>query len=179
MSAANSDRGGMAEAETLVIERVFDAPRELVFEAWTTPELLLAWFAPRGCTIRFASIDVRPGGRFHSCIHNPAFGECWCVGEYLEVVRPQRIVYSSALADRDGNRIDAAQAGHHADWPRETIVRVTFEEEGGRTRLQLRQNASLALAKQTGAYPSWLEMLDALERELRTAGLTTEFLDAP
>ena len=150
------------DAENIVIERIFDAPREMVFEAWTKPEYLVAWFAPRDCTIEFPRIDVRPGGGFHSRIRNPAFGDCWCVGEYLDIVRPQRIVYSIAIADGEGQRIDAARAGHHPDWPAETIVSVTLEDLHGRTRLTLRQNAPLALAKETGAYPSWLEMLDGL-----------------
>ena len=51
------------------------------------------------------SIDVRPGGRFHSCIHNPSFGDCWCVGVYREIVRPERIVYTLATADSEGNEI--------------------------------------------------------------------------
>lgn len=155
-----------AEPDTIRIERVFDAPRELVFEAWTNPGHLLAWFAPRGCTISYAHIDVRPGGRFLSRIQNPSFGDCWCVGEYLEVVAPERIVYSIAIADGKGNKLDAAQAGHHPDWPQETIVRVTLEDDHGKTKLTLEQNASTALAKQTGAYPSWLQMLDELERFL-------------
>jgi uncharacterized protein YndB with AHSA1/START domain len=154
------------EAETILIERVFDAPRELVFEAWTNPEHLLAWFAPRGCTVSYSHIDVRPGGRFLSRIQNPSFGDCWCVGEYLEVVAPERIVYSIAIADSKGNKVDPAHAGHHPDWPRETIVRVTLEDDHGSTRLTLEQNASTALAKQTGAYPSWLQMLDELDRFL-------------
>ena len=166
MHSGSGSPRSKAAPETIRIERVFDAPRELVFEAWTNPEHLLAWFAPRGCTISYPQIDVRPGGRFLSRIQNPSFGDCWCVGEYLEVVAPARIVYSIAIADSKGNKIDAAQAGHHPDWPQETIVRVTFEGERGKTRLILEQNASAALAKQTGAYPSWLQMLDELDRFL-------------
>lgn len=160
--AAKSSQAAAPEAQTIVIERVFDAPRELVFEAWTSPEYLVAWFAPRGCTIRFKSIDVRPGGRIHSCISNPSFGDCWCVGEYLEIVRPERLVYTLDIANSEGKRISAAEAGHHPDWPEENIVSVTFEEQHGKTKLTLRQNAPLSLAKQTGAYPSWLQMLDRL-----------------
>jgi uncharacterized protein YndB with AHSA1/START domain len=166
MSAKDSKRPVVEGSDTIVIERVFDAPRELVFEAWTTPEYLLAWFAPRECTIRFSRIDVRAGGGFHSCISNPSFGECWCVGVYQEIVRPERIVYTIAMADSRGNKIDSAQAGHHPDWPQETIVSVTLEDDRGRTRLTLRQNAPASLAKQTGAYPSWLQMLDRLDELL-------------
>lgn len=141
---------------------MFAAPRELVFEAWTKPELLLQWYAPRGCTIRFAAVDVRPGGRFHSCIHNPSFGDCWCVGVYREIVRPERIVYTLATADSEGNEIEPVQAGHDPRWPRETLVTVTFEDVRGATRLTLEQNVLESLAKHTGAHPSWLEMLERL-----------------
>jgi uncharacterized protein YndB with AHSA1/START domain len=160
MPARVADRS--AAAGTIRIERIFAAPRELVFEAWTKPEYLLQWYAPRGCTIRFAAIDVRPGGRFHSCIHNPSFGDCWCVGVYREIVRPERIVYTLATADSAGNEIEPAKAGHDPRWPRETLVTVTFEDLRGATQLTLEQNVLESLAKHTGAHPSWLEMLDRL-----------------
>jgi uncharacterized protein YndB with AHSA1/START domain len=169
MHARSADRS--ADTRTLLIERIFDAPRELVFDAWTKPEYLIQWFAPRGCTIRFVEIDVRPGGRFRSCLHNPSFGECWCVGAYKEIVRPERIVYSLAIADNAGNEIDSAQAGHDANWPRETLVAVTLEDLGGSTRLTLEQNVLESLARQTGAHPGWVQMLDRLaELVVRRSG---------
>lgn len=164
----NETRPAEAGAKTIVITRVFDVPRELVFEAWTRAEYLLRWYAPRGCTIHFSKLDVRPGGAFHSCIHNPAFGDCWCIGEYREIVRPARLVYTLAIADERGNRIEPAQTGHDPDWPAETLVTVTFEEQDGKTRLTLRQNVLESLAKRTGAYPSWLDMLDHLADTLST-----------
>jgi uncharacterized protein YndB with AHSA1/START domain len=160
MPARAADRS--AAAGTIRIERMFDAPRELVFDAWTRPEYLLQWYAPHGCTIHFEAIDVRPGGRFHSRIRNPRFGDCWCVGVYREVLRPERIVYTLATADSAGNAIDPVKAGHDSRWPRETVVTVTFADVRGRTKLTLEQNVSEALAKHTGAHPSWVEMLDRL-----------------
>jgi uncharacterized protein YndB with AHSA1/START domain len=154
-----------APDRTVVISRVFDAPRELVFEAWTKPEYLLRWFAPHGCSFHIERIDVRPGGGFHSCIRDGSF-ECWCVGVYEEIVRPERLVYTLAIADRDGNKVAPATVGHDARWPPETRLDVTFEELDGKTRLTLRQNVLESLAKQTGAYPSWLEMLERLEELL-------------
>jgi len=165
MSAGIAERSA---AGTIRIERVFAAPRALVFDAWTKPELLLQWYAPHGCTIHYAAIDVRPGGRFHSCIHNPSFGDCWCVGVYREIVRPERIVYTLATADSEGNEIEPAQAGHDPRWPRETLVIVTLEEVRGGTKLTLDQNVNEALAKHTGAHPSWLQMLDRLQALLGT-----------
>lgn len=162
----SENRPADAGAQTIVIRRRFAAPRELVFEAWTNPDYLPRWFAPRGCRIHFSLLDIRPGGQFHSCIHNPAFGDCWCIGTYKEIVRPERIVYTMAIADEHGNRVEPAQAGHDPDWPAETLVTVTFEDDHGNTLLTLRQNALESLAKRTGAYPSWLEMLDRLTETL-------------
>ena len=163
MSARNAD-----DARTLRIERRFDAPRELVFDAWTRPEYLMQWYAPHGCTVHIAKLDARPGGRFHFCIRNPSFGDCWCVGAYREIVRPERIVYTLATADSEGNEIEPVQAGHDPRWPRETLVRITFEAVRGGTKLTLEQSVSEALAKHTGAHPSWLQMLDRLDALLAT-----------
>jgi uncharacterized protein YndB with AHSA1/START domain len=81
---------------------------------------------------------------------------------YKEVVRPERIVYTLATADRDGNQIEPVQAGHDPRWPRETLVTVTLTDVRGSTRLTLEQNVLESLAKHTGAHPSWLQMLDRL-----------------
>jgi uncharacterized protein YndB with AHSA1/START domain len=148
------------------ITRVFDAPRDLVFRAWTDPEQLNRWYAPTGCAIRFEKIDVRPGGRFHSCITTPDGHECWCVGEYREVVPPERLVHTMLVADAAGTEMEPTAVGMDPDWPRETVLTVTFEDLGGKTRLTLHQTVSEALAKRTGAHPSWLSMLDRLAGQL-------------
>lgn len=165
MTVIRHDLAESPVAEVL-IRREFGAPRRLVFEAWSDPAHLAAWFAPRGCTLEIRALDFREGGRFHTCIRNPDFGDCWCIGTYLEVVRPEKIVFTMATADEDGTIIEPAAAGHDVQWPRETIVTVTFAEQQGKTLLTLHQTVSEALARKTGAYPSWLEMLDRLSETL-------------
>ena len=127
-----------SEREVL-ITRVFDAPRELVFRAWTDPEHLIRWFAPRGCTTHFRELDLRQGGVFHSCVRCPDGHDCWCKGVYREIVEPERIVYTLAVSDADGNLVDPAEVGMDPDWPRETILTVTFTELAGKTQLSLHQ----------------------------------------
>src|SRR5205823_3886874 len=84
------------------IEEAFSSPRERVFDAWINPHLLEQWFAPSGCTLHIVRIDVRPGGGYHWCIKNPAFGPCWSIGTYVEVVRPERLVFTSVVANAEG-----------------------------------------------------------------------------
>jgi uncharacterized protein YndB with AHSA1/START domain len=148
---------------TLSISRIFDAPPQLVFDAWIDPEKLLRWYAPTGCTTSFRLIDVRPGGRFHSCIRTPDGHDCWCVGTYREIIEPERLVFTMSVANEKGEVIEPAAAGMDSNWPRDCVIEVTFKEQGEKTLLTLRQSVSETLAKQTGAHPSWLSMFDRLE----------------
>lgn len=149
------------------ITKVFNATRDRVFKAWTDPELLKQWFAPEGCTIFYTEIDIRVGGRYHSCIDNPAFGKCWCIGEYKEIIVPEKIVFTMINADEDGNPIAPSAIGMDKDWPGETLVSITLTENDGKTTLTLRQNVSETLARKTGAYPSWLQMLSHINDVLQ------------
>jgi uncharacterized protein YndB with AHSA1/START domain len=148
------------------ITRVFNAPRKLVFTAWTDPEHLARWYAPDGCTVFFKRFEFRPGGSFHSCIKTPNLHDCWCTGTYLQIMEPEKIVFTMTVADENGNPVDPAFAGMDPDWPGDTTVTVTFTEQDGKTTLTLHQTVSESLAKRTGAHPSWLSMLNKLAAEL-------------
>ncbi len=150
-------------ANEVFIERIFNAKIEKVFSAWTDPEKLMKWYAPDGCTVHFKKIKIETGGQFHSCISNPRFGDCWAIGTYKEVLPNRKIVFSLVNADEKGNPINPVDIGMDPDWPGETLVTVTFTEENGKTKLQLRQTVSQELAKKTGAYPSWLQMLNNMQ----------------
>jgi uncharacterized protein YndB with AHSA1/START domain len=145
------------------IKETFNASIERVFEAWTNPEKLMKWYAPEGCTIHFKKIEIETGGQFHSCISNPQFGDCWCVGEYKEIIPNSKIVFTMINADENANPINPTEIGMDPDWPGETLVTVTLTEENGKTKLQLRQTVAEELAKKTGAYPSWLQMLKNMQ----------------
>ncbi|MCW3061659.1 MAG: hypothetical protein JWQ02_3480 [Capsulimonas sp.] len=159
----NSGKAVVGEdTREIVITRVFDAPRSLVYTAWTDPDQLKRWYAPNGCTMEIVKFDFHVGGGLHLCIHNPKFGDCWCAGVFQEIVVPERLVYTLSFADKQGNFMEPAEMGMKANWPRETTVTVTFVEQDGKTTVTLHQTVLESLAKQTGAYPSWLEMLDRL-----------------
>lgn len=154
----------------VLIPRLFDAPRELVFKAWTTTEQLERWYAPTGCTVNFLKNDLNDGGVFQYVIRNPKAKDRWCKGVFQEIVIPKRIVYRLVLTDEQGNELNAADTGMDPEWPSETIVTVTFIEQNGKTRLTLHQTVSESLARRTGAYPGWIEMLDKLEAEVLAGG---------
>lgn len=146
----------------LLINHLFNASPELVFKAWTDPEQLKHWYAPDGCTIEFKSINVKEGGSFHSCIHDPIHGECWIMGTYQEVVAPERLVFSMILTNEQGQTLRSVEAGKAEDWPEEILTTVTFKPIGNQTTVSVHQTVAEAAAKQSGAYQSWVKMFNKL-----------------
>ncbi len=159
---------GKAAAKEIRITRDFDAPRDVVFKAWSEAESLKRWYAPQGCAVTEARVEFRVGGRYLTCIRTPDGMECWCAGVYREIVRPARIVSTMHLADDQGNLVEPAKShlAQFPDWPREMVLTLAFEDLGGRTRLTLHQTVSEELAKRTGAYPSWFSMFERLDQDL-------------
>lgn len=155
--------------QELLITHLFDASPELVFKAWTDPALLVNWYAPTGCSIRFKSINATIGGQFHSCIDDPQHGECWIKGIYQEVIFPEKLVFSMILSNEQGDEVSSRVAGKSDEWPEAIITSVTFKPIGKQTKVTLHQTVAEAEAKKTGAYQSWFSMFDRLNTLLTTA----------
>jgi uncharacterized protein YndB with AHSA1/START domain len=151
-----------ADKNELFITHLFDAPQELVFRAWTDPEQLKHWYAPDLCTIEFKAIEIKTGGHFHSCIHDPVHGECWIIGTYLEVLSPEKLVFTMVLSDENGRTASSLEAGKPEDWPTEILTTVIFKPVGGQTKVTIHQTVSEEEAKKTGAYQSWIKMFNKL-----------------
>lgn len=151
-----------SDVKEVLITHQFKAPVELVFKAWTDPEQLINWYAPDGCTIEYKYIEVTEGGCFHSCIHDPIHGECWVKGLYHEVIKNEKLVFTMALSNRNGELIESTDAGKSEDWPKETITTVTFKADGEQTQITLHQTASEVEAKKSGAYQGWIKMFNRL-----------------
>ena len=99
MTPADSERLTVtAEGDReIVMTRVFDAARRLVFDAWTKPELFARWFGPRGWTVPVCEIDLRPGGAYRYVLRGPDGSEVVMRGVYREVVPPERLVSTEAF----------------------------------------------------------------------------------
>jgi uncharacterized protein YndB with AHSA1/START domain len=158
-AAATSD-------QECIITRVFDAPRDLVFKAWTEPERLMRWWGADGFTTPLCKIDLRPGGVFHLCMRSPEGRELWCKGVYREIVRPARIVFFEFFSDEAGHLLRPAHYGMGADWPAEKLVCVTFAEHEGGTKLTVQQTNLESIAKRSGVLQGWTESFDRLADDL-------------
>ena len=114
-------------ARELTLTRLFDAPRALVFKAWTMPEHLARWWGPHGFTVFECEMDLRVGGGWYIRMGSAPNQMARQRGVIRELVAPERLVFTYAFEDENGTR------GH------ETLVTVTFAEEAGKTRLTVHQ----------------------------------------
>jgi uncharacterized protein YndB with AHSA1/START domain len=157
--------------EELIITRIFEAPRERVWKAWTKPEQLKRWMGPKGFTSPFSSIDLRVGGRYLYCMRSPEGKDYWSTGVYREVLPPKRLVMTDSFADERGNVVPAAHYGMVSDFPLEMLITVVLEERDGTTRLTLRHSGLVNVSEtdSSNMEQGWNESLDKL----------TEYLGAP
>ena len=157
----NGDDPGAGRPD-LAVTRVFDAPRELVFGAWTEPERLKHWWGPRGYTVSYCEIDLREGGVFLYCMRSPEGRDFWGRSVFREIVVPERIVFAMSFAEAEGNVVPATHYGMSPEWPLETLLTVAFEEEAGKTRVTLRYEGVPPGADRDGTRQGWSESLESL-----------------
>jgi uncharacterized protein YndB with AHSA1/START domain len=143
----------LAERE-IAITRVFDAPRVLVFEAWTEAKHLALWWGPKGFTNPVCEIDARVGGKLRVHMRSPDGVIYPMMGEIREVVPPERLAFTNIALDDAGNHII------------EGFTIVTFADEGGKTRLTLHTRGSAvvekAIAYLQGMELGWTQSIDKL-----------------
>lgn len=159
---AKSNRVSAQQEREIVITRILEAPRELVFKAWTDPQHLIHWWAPKGCTTPFCKVDLRPGGKFHFCMRLVDGRDIWGIGIFREIAAPERIVYTDSFADAEGNPVPPTHYGMSAGHPQESLVTVVFAELKGKTRVTLRHSIPEPVEEREATQQGWSEMLDRL-----------------
>lgn len=150
----NHGHGDLTDRE-LVLTRIFNAPPEKVFRAWTEPELLTQWFAPLPWTTPRAELDIRPGGANLIVMRSPEGEDFSNSGVYLEVVKNERLVFTDAYTS----------AWEPSAQPFMTVI-LTFEDIGGKTRYTARVRhwtaADRERHKQMGFHEGWGQCADQL-----------------
>ncbi|HEY0738638.1 MAG TPA: SRPBCC domain-containing protein [Herpetosiphonaceae bacterium] len=123
------------EQQDLVVTRVFAAPIEDVWKAWSDPEYVMQWWGPTGFTSPSAEMDFREGGTSLVCMRAPQeYGgqDQYSTWTYQRIVPMERIDYIHNLADKQGNRVDPVQIGMPPDFPQDQLHSVTFKSVGQR-----------------------------------------------
>ena len=151
----------VSETERMVITRVFDAPRELVWKAWTDPKYVMQWWGPKGFTAPSCEIDFRVGGKFLYCMRTPDGHVGWNAGEYHEIVLHEKIVYSMYFSDSKGNKVEPEEYGIEHEALDDAHDVVIFEDFGnGQTKLTHIGNEPMESAKNSGQLEGWNQILD-------------------
>jgi uncharacterized protein YndB with AHSA1/START domain len=174
MAASKSIPGEDASDRDFVISRVFDAPRELVWKAFTDPEHMKHWWGPKGFTVRAAKMDFRPGGSYHYCLRSPDGQDMWGKFVYREIAAPERLVFVNSFSDENGGLTRHPMS---PTWPLEMLSTFTFTEQDGKTTFTIwwsPLNASDAELKtfeegRKGMQQGWGGTLDQLEVYLAKA----------
>lgn len=146
--------------QRLVIDHVFDAPRKLVWAAWTEPEHLAEWWGPASFTTPTCLIDVRPGGQIRIEMKSPDDTIYLMTGEFTEVLEPERLVFIAAPLDAAGEKLF------------EVLYTAVFSASAGKTLLCLTTEVVSAAPGATrylaGMAPGWSQSLEKLTRLLLT-----------
>ena len=154
--AASNVSIGPAE-RVLVITRVFDAPRELVFKAWTDPRHLMHWMGPRGFKSTVERSELRPGGAYRIHMRGPQDDDHWTQGIFREIDEPERLVMAGSWADAEGKPTSP-----------ETLLTLTFEDYEGKTRMTLHQAVFESMTARDAHRGGWNSSFDRLAEYLAT-----------
>jgi uncharacterized protein YndB with AHSA1/START domain len=175
--AARNEPTTESAGPDFVITRVFDAPRGLVFRAWTDPRHLARWWGPHGFTNPVCELDARPGGAWRIVMRGPDGQEHPAKGVYREVVEPERLVLTidhSELSEEWHDLVNPARDKSKGKPALEALTTVTFEEHGGKTRLTIRLRFESpevrGLLEKLGMAEGWSQSLERLETEAANAG---------
>ncbi len=140
---------------TVTLTRLYDAPRDLVWRAWTDPKMMALWFGPRGFGAT-CELDVRLGGNLRIVMHGPDGNDYPMNGVFREVVPPERLVFSNIAVDKDGNHLLEGETS------------VVLEAQGSKTKMTLRTYARglVPVAPQmlAGMEAGWSQSFDKMEK---------------
>lgn len=161
----------------VTISRVFNAPKELVWKAWTEPEMVMKWWGPEGFTSPSAKVDLQVGGKYIYAMQGPAGSEwdrvMYSAGVYKEIIPYEKIVVTDYFSDSEGNMISPDKEGQDPNFPKEMTVTVLFEEfEAGKTKLSViypkpETAEQMEAMKKSGMEQGWNSSLNKLENILK------------
>jgi len=151
---ASDQRMEQRPAPSVEIVRVYNAPRKLVYHMWSTPDHLAKWSAPRGYAIPAARIDFREGGGWYARMLALNGADYRVQGRYVEIIEGSRIVLTHAWLNEKG------KPGH------ETLITVTFEDDGKKTKMTFLQEGFESVTSRDGMAGGWNECFDQLGEQL-------------
>lgn len=155
-----------ADRHAVKLERIFEAPVERVWAAWTDPEMIKQWWGPKDFTAPAARIDFRVGGRYLYCMRSPEGRDYYSAGTFREIEPYKRISMTDGFSDPAGNLVPASYYEMTEDMPLVMIITVTFEPQGGRTKFTLHHQVVRNEEVKRNTAQFWIDTFDKLEKIL-------------
>lgn len=160
------NNGTISKEDAVVVERIFEAPIDLIWQMWTDPDQFKNWYGPTGFTVPVADMDLRVGGKRLICMASPDGSmKMWTTGEYIEIAPKERLVYTESQADENGNVVSPSSMGMPEGYPTTTEVTVLLEDLGGRTKMVM---THAGMPADSGAGGGWEQAFDKLADHLET-----------
>jgi uncharacterized protein YndB with AHSA1/START domain len=154
----------------VAVTRLFDAPVEQVWAAWTEGTEVMKWWGPAPFTCPEARMDVREGGASVVSMRSPDGFEIWMRWDYATVIPNVRMEYSQNMCDRDGNLIDPTSIGMPAEFPRDVATIVTLTPRDGRTEMTITEHTTTSQALMDGSQQGLEMCIDQMAVTFRASG---------
>lgn len=156
----------MSDSNSVVIERTFAAPIDLVWQMWTNGDDFAKWYGPGGARIPVANMDVRVGGARLICMEMDTpdgLMQMWFAGEFTDVTPKTRLAYTDAMSDEEGNPKTAAEMGMPDGQVMSTEVIVELEDHGATTAMVM---THVGVPADSPGAQGWAMAIDKLEAAL-------------
>lgn len=147
----------MTASKEFVFIRTVDAPRELVWKAYSEAERLAQWWGPKECKLTVSGLDFRPGGIFHYGMEWSTGNIMWGRFVYREMVPPERLVFVTSFSDEKGG---VTRAPFNEHWPLEVLNVMTFEEAGGKTKITIRSTPINSTEEEHKAFEGFFDSMN-------------------
>ena len=149
-----------SSTDAVVIDRIFDAHIDLIWQMWTDPEHFSQWYGPRGFSVPVAKMDLRVGGTRTICMSSPDGSmKMWTTGEFTEITPSTRLAYTESPSDENGNLISPQAMGMPEGYPATTEVIVVLEAVDGGTKMTM---THVGVPAESGAGGGWSQAFDKL-----------------
>ena len=157
----------MEKENEIIVSHIYDAPIQLVFDAWTNPEHLKNWWAPKTYIASYCTVDLKIGGLFRYCMSSPDGVHICGKGVYTEINAPFRLAYLDCFTDKNGNDVPPSYYGMQLDIIQISKVEIDFSEQNNRTTVKIRySNLAEQGEEREMARQGWLEMFTNLANYL-------------
>jgi len=162
----NARQQDTALQNDIVIYRVFNLPKRLVWLALTDPEYFKKWWGPKGFTCPTSKMEARVGAKYLNCMRGPDGKEYWSTGIVKELIPEKKLVVTDSFSDSEGNIKSASEHGLPGDWPRELLITFELEEADGATKLHL-THEGVPDEMHEDCKKGWNESFDKLEENIK------------